>query len=125
MISRHQQVLCGRTESAATEPVIWNSYVIPVYSNMMVRVAATRTYENRVAKLLLPESRIEMEDAIAATPYAHPVVSGGGIRVIYYFAVKPNIVLFITAYAKNEKDNLSNDDKKKIRQIVAEFQSTG
>ena len=81
-----------------------------------------------------------MEDAIAATPYAHPVVSGaagvrkarwkrpgmgksGGIRVIYYFAVKPNIVLFITAYAKNEKDNLSNDDKKKIRQIVAEFQS--
>jgi hypothetical protein len=48
----------------------------------------------------------------------------GGIRVIYYFAVQPNIVLFITAYAKNEKDNLSNDDKKKIRQIVAEFQST-
>ena len=39
------------------------------------------------------------------------------------FCVKPNIVLFITAYAKNEKDNLSNDDKKKIRQIVAEFQS--
>ena len=77
--------------------------MIPVYSNMIVRVAATRTYENRVAKLLSPESRIEMEDAIAATPYAHPVVSGaagvrkarwkrpgmgksGGIRVIYYFA---------------------------------------
>lgn len=99
----------------------------------------TRTYEKRVARLLPEEARKEMEDAIAANPEAHPVVphtkgvrkahwarpgkgKRGGIRTVYYYAAGPNIVLMITAYAENEKEDLSDADKKEIRKIVESFQ---
>jgi hypothetical protein len=42
----------------------------------------------------------------------------GGIRLIYYFWIEPNAVVLITVYAKNEKENLTDADKKEIRKIV-------
>lgn len=100
---------------------------------------ATRTYEKRIGKLLPPEDRREMEDSLAANPEAHPIISQtkgvrkarwsrpgmgkrGGIRVIYYWAVQPNLLLMITAYAKNERENLTDADKAQIRKIVESFQ---
>ena len=101
-------------------------------------VATTRVYERRIAKLLTEEGRFQMEAAIAASPMAHPVIPGtngvrkarwsrpgmgkrGGIRVAYYYAVAPNLVLMITAYAKNERENLTHADKAEIRRIVESF----
>ena len=102
---------------------------------LQARVIATRTYEKRIVKLLPPEERTEMEDAVATDPERHPVVPGtkgvrkarwsrpgmgkrGGVRLVYYFWVEPNAVLLITAYAKNEKEDLTDADKKEIRKIV-------
>ena len=99
------------------------------------RVIATRTYTKRIAKLLPPEERTEMENAVATGPERYPVVPGtkgvrnarwsrpgmgksGGVRLIYYFWVEPNAVVLITAYAKNEKEDLTDADKKEIRKIV-------
>ena len=42
----------------------------------------------------------------------------GGVRLIYYFWMGPNAVVLITVYAKNEKENLTDADKKEIRKIV-------
>jgi mRNA-degrading endonuclease RelE of RelBE toxin-antitoxin system len=98
-------------------------------------VIATPTYEKRIAKLLPPEERTEMENAVAADLERYPVVPGtrgvrkarwsrpgtgksGGIRLIYYFWIEPNAVVLITVYAKNEKENLTDADKKEIRKIV-------
>jgi hypothetical protein len=105
------------------------------------RVITTPTYERRIAKLLPPEERTEMENAVAIDPERYPVVSGtmgvrkarwsrpgmgksGGIRLIYYFWVEPNAVVLITAYAKNEKENLTDADKKEIRKIVEALKHT-
>ena len=105
------------------------------------RVIATRTYEKRIAKLLPPEERAEMENAVATEPERYPVVAGtkgvrkarwsrpgmgkrGGVRLIYYFWVGPNAVVLITAYAKNEKENLTDADKKEIRKIVENLKHT-
>jgi hypothetical protein len=102
------------------------------------RIVATRTYEKRIARLLPPGFRVELEDAIAAAPEAHPVVPGtggvrkarwarpgagkrSGIRVIYYFAAKPEVILLITAYAKNEQENLTDAEKNEMRRIVGAF----
>jgi mRNA-degrading endonuclease RelE of RelBE toxin-antitoxin system len=99
------------------------------------KLIATRTYEKRIAKLLPPDERNKMEDAIAAQPDAHPIIPGtrgvrkarwsrpgmgksGGIRLIYYFWVEPNAVVFISAYSKKQKENLTGADKKDIRKIV-------
>jgi hypothetical protein len=105
------------------------------------RVIATRTYEKRIAKLLPQDERNEMENAVASDPERYPVVPGtkgvrkarwsrpgmgksGGIRLIYYFWVEPNAVVLITAYAKNEKENLTDADKKEIRKIVETLKRT-
>jgi hypothetical protein len=42
---------------------------------------------------------------------------GGGVRVIYYFAA-PDAVYFIAVYAKNEKENLSDAEKKALAKIL-------
>jgi hypothetical protein len=76
----------------------------------------------------------EMRDAelsILSAPEAHPVVKGlkgarkarvarpgmgkrGGGRVIYYLMIGRGTVAFLMAYPKNEKDDLTNDDRKAI-----------
>ena len=109
---------------------------------MAATLVATATYEKRISRLLPPCDRRAMEDAIAWNPDAHPVVPGtagvrkarwgrlgmgkrGGIRVIYYWLAAPDLVLLITAYAKNAKENLSDADKAYIRRIVADFRRRG
>ncbi len=89
--------------------------------------------------MLPPDSRRETEDNIAASPEAHPIIprtkgvrkarwvrpgmgKRGGIRTIYYWAVQPNVVLMITAYAKSEKEGFTDADKAQIRRIVESFQ---
>jgi hypothetical protein len=45
----------------------------------------------------------------------------GGIRVIYFYAISAEVILLISAYAKNQKENLSNEDKRNIQRIVEAF----
>jgi hypothetical protein len=41
----------------------------------------------------------------------------GGIRLIYYYWVRDAVIL-LTAYPKNEKENLTNADKKEFRKLI-------
>jgi hypothetical protein len=41
----------------------------------------------------------------------------GGVRVIHYFAA-PDAVYFIAVYAKNEKENISDAEKKALAKIL-------
>jgi len=86
------------------------------------------------AKLLDAKEQDEMERHIADDPERHPLIPGGsgmrkarwartgrgkrgGVRVIYYFAA-PDAVYFIAVYAKNEKENLSDAEKKALAKIL-------
>jgi hypothetical protein len=99
------------------------------------KIARVRSYQKRAERLLPETAQVEMENAIASAPVVHPVVQGtsgvrkarwsrygsgksGGVRVIFYFHVAADEVWFIDIYAKNEKDNISNDDKKSYRKII-------
>jgi hypothetical protein len=44
----------------------------------------------------------------------------GGARAIYYFA-PPDTVYFVAVYAKNEKGNLSDSEKKALAKILRPF----
>ncbi len=44
----------------------------------------------------------------------------GGIRAIYYWATKDDVVLMLLAYPKNERDDLSPEQKKVLRALVKE-----
>ncbi len=45
----------------------------------------------------------------------------GGVRVIYYWITQDNQILFLTAYAKSEASNLSQNAIKAMREIVREL----
>ncbi len=44
----------------------------------------------------------------------------GGVRVIYYWAVRQDCILMLLLYAKNEKDNLSAEQLKVLRKMIEE-----
>ncbi|MBZ6416399.1 MAG UNVERIFIED_CONTAM: type II toxin-antitoxin system RelE/ParE family toxin [Methylobacterium ajmalii] len=44
--------------------------------------------------------------------------SGGG-RTVYYVAVAPGVLFMMTAYPKNERDDLSPEQRKAILEAIA------
>ena len=46
----------------------------------------------------------------------------GGLRVIYYFWQMAETLYLLAAYAKNEKDNLSKAELKRLAALVKELQ---
>ena len=44
----------------------------------------------------------------------------GGLRAIYYWATKDDVVLMLLAYPKNERDDLSPEQKKVLKALVKE-----
>ena len=82
--------------------------------------------------------RQEMEEEIAAEPDRHPVMPGtggfrkarwgrsgvgkrGGVRAIYYFLVRPDLIFLADVYPKNEKENLSHAERNELKKIAAEI----
>ncbi len=79
-----------------------------------------------------------MEEEIAAEPDRHPVMAGtggfrkarwgqsgrgkrGGVRVIYYFLVRPDLIFLADLYPKNEKENLTHAERNELKKIAAEI----
>jgi hypothetical protein len=79
--------------------------------------------------------QIAMELHIAQNPEVHPVIPGtggirkarwgrlgqgkrGGIRAIYYFASAADWLYLLDVYAKNQKSDLTQDEKKELKRIV-------
>lgn len=95
-------------------------------------------YQRRANELLSPEEQDAVVDLIAYEPTRGDVIPGtgglrklrvgrggsgkrGGARVIYYFYNEDVPVLLMAIYAKNEKADLSDRDKKKSVQYAKEF----
>ena len=81
----------------------------------------------------------ELEESIAAEPEGHPLIPGtgefrkarrrrpgggksGGVRVIYHFRVRPDVVFLADLYAKNEKENLTHAERNQLQKIASEIQ---
>jgi hypothetical protein len=79
-----------------------------------------------------------LEQAVAANPTAGDVIRGlggvrkirfgiggrgkrGGGRAIYFLMVSDDVALMLTAYAKNEKSDLSETDRKAILALLKEL----
>jgi hypothetical protein len=105
---------------------------------MKVTIKTTKVYEKCISKLLSEEARHEMEDQIALDPLNWPVIRGtggirkarfsrdalgkrGGGRVCYLYITVYETLYFLTAYAKNDKEDLSENDKKQMRKLVEQI----
>jgi hypothetical protein len=103
------------------------------------RVIRSSRYEQAAARLLRPSALQEMEESIAMDPERHPLIPGtggfrkarwrrpgggksGGVRVIYYFMVRPDLLFLADLYAKNEKENLTHAERNELQKIASEIQ---
>ena len=100
-----------------------------------MRIVRLRPYIRAIERMDLgDEDMRRIEISLVAAPEAHPVIKGlrgvrkarfalpgrgksGGGRVIYYVAVRSAIYM-MTAYPKNERDDLSNDQRKAILAFI-------
>lgn len=101
-----------------------------------MRVVRLKPYLRACKRLGLDEAGMQaIELAIAGAPAAHPVIRGlkgvrkarfplpgrgksGGGRVIYYLSITPSIVFMLTAYAKNEQDDLTQAQREAILAVL-------
>lgn len=105
----------------------------------MRRVVRSSRYERAAARLLGPSAQQELEESITAEPERHPLIPGtggfrkarwrrpgggksGGVRVIYFFMVRPDLVFLADMYAKNEKENLTHAERNQLQKIASEIQ---
>ncbi len=115
-------------------------YTWVTYTHMVTgaTLVSTKEFDSKVKGMLNDDDLEWLEYSLATAPASHPVIPGtggvrkmrvarpgmgrrGGARVIYFYAVSAEIVLLLSAYAKNEKENLSNEDKKNLRKAVDIF----
>ena len=102
-----------------------------------MKVVATPGYDRRARKLFTPAERAAAELEIALAPTAWPVIRGtggarkaragrgksGGVRIIYYFVTRRGAVFLLDAYAKSDKENLTDADTREIRKLIATIEA--
>ncbi|MCC6590864.1 MAG: type II toxin-antitoxin system RelE/ParE family toxin [Bryobacterales bacterium] len=104
----------------------------------MRRVIRSSRYERAAARLLRPRVQQEMEESIATEPERHPLIPGtggfrkarwrrpgggksGGVRVIYYFTVRPDLIFLADIYSKNDKENLTHAERNQLQKIASDI----
>jgi len=104
-------------------------------------VVTTKEFESSAKGLLSEDELARMEFSLATNPTAHPIIPGtggvrkarwgyagsrkrAGLRIIYFYAFRAEAILLLSAYGKNQKEDLSNEDKKNIRRVVEAFKAS-
>jgi hypothetical protein len=100
-----------------------------------VVIVETRAFTARIGDLLNPEEYRELQLQLVRHPTAGDVIPGtgglrkarwgsqgrgkrGGCRVIYFWHPTSRRLLMLFAFSKNERADLTADQKKVLRQIV-------
>ena len=100
-------------------------------------IKETSVFTKQVSRLLDVESYRLLQLRLAADPEAGDLIRGtgglrkirwqgsgrgkrGGVRVIYYWAAKEDVVLMLLMYGKGERDDLSADQKRVLVALVKE-----
>ena len=98
----------------------------------------TPTFTRLITKLMDDGEYARMQLALAARPDWGKVIPGGGglrklrwagsgrgkrggLRVIYYWQVAEDQIWLLLAYAKNEQDDLSQDQIRELKRLVDDF----
>ena len=110
-------------------------YTPEVESRRLVTVIETPEFISRIDKLLPDESRQELVGFLARHPTAGSLVAGsggvrklrwslqgrgkrGGARIIYFFHNMDVPLFALTAFAKNERADLSQKDRNDFRRLT-------
>ena len=99
-----------------------------------MEIVRTSRYIKDLKRLKCSEAEITaLEILVAATPLAGDVIPGlqgirkirfgfGG-RAIYFLQISDEIIVMLNAYAKNEQDDLTVEQKKQALSVLKEFEN--
>jgi len=104
---------------------------------MVMIFKETTVFTKQVKRLLDAESYRLLQLRLVADPEGGALIPGtgglrkirwqgsgrgkrGGVRAIYYWATKDDVLLMLQAYPKNERDDLSVEQKKVLVALVKE-----
>jgi mRNA-degrading endonuclease RelE of RelBE toxin-antitoxin system len=98
----------------------------------------TSIFTKQVQEQLSDEEYKEFQEALIINPAAGDIIRGsgglrkirwsvgssgkrGGVRVIYYWQTKENLIFLLLMYRKNVKENLSPKELKILRKLMETF----
>jgi hypothetical protein len=107
-----------------------------------MKVVATLGYDRRARRLFTPTELATAELEIALAPTVWPVIRGtggarkaraarggrgksGGARIIYFVVSQRGVVYLIDIYAKSEKEDLTDAERREIRKLVVTLEAEG
>ena len=101
----------------------------PIFTDLVLDLMSDKKYSELQQALLLNP---ELGDLISGSDGLRKVRWGvegrgkrGGIRVIYYWKVKADQIIFLLVYPKNVQDDLTPAQLKKLKAVVAEELGNG
>jgi hypothetical protein len=100
-------------------------------------IIETSVFTKQVTRLLDDEEYCLLQAVLVNRPDAGDIISGsgglrkirwglgehgkrGGVRVIYYWAVRQEKLVMLLLYPKNERDDLTKDQLKTLRRMIEE-----
>jgi len=100
-------------------------------------IKETSIFTKRVQKLLARESYRLLQLRLVAEPDAGDLIRGtgglrkvrwegagrgkrGGVRVIYYWAQKQDVLLKLLIYGKSQQDDLTSEQKAVLKKLIQE-----
>jgi len=100
-------------------------------------IMETATFTRQIGALLPDDEYRKLQAALSNNPQLGPLIRGGGglrkvrwgvpgkgksggIRVIYYWVAPKNQLLMLVAYAKSERDDLTQAQLAVLRKLVKE-----
>ncbi len=95
----------------------------------------TTIFTRQINELIDDDEYKELQNFLLKKPDAGSIIEGsggirklkwklnkqgkrGGFRLIYFWYVSENVFLMLLAYPKNKQDDLTNEQIKKLKQIV-------
>ena len=104
----------------------------------MITIAETEPFQKKASKLLASEEREELIAYLAEYPTAGVLIQGtggirklrwaregsgksGGFRIIYYFHSDTMPLYLLAMFGKNEKANISTQEKNLLAKAVSEL----
>jgi hypothetical protein len=109
--------------------------------NRPVKILFTELYDEQVSRILTSGEREAAENLIAANPLKSVVIQGtggvrkvrvgrgsrgksGGARLVFYFWQSEGEIYMLAAYAKSEKQDLTEAEKTLARRAVETIKAT-
>ena len=103
----------------------------------LLQLVALASYERAAKGLLSEEDERWIAATLAQNPHAGDTVRGtggmrklrvaaregagksGGARVVYFYRSAKGRVYLVTAYAKNRRESITNEERNKLRKLAA------